>query len=187
MEAHLPHPAALGVYGNYGLYVTNIVMTCFFIVAHSLIMGLMFDAWGGFADGALIAWSALQYLVAIYSLSILWGTVAIQVVLLYFKLYIRIAVFFFLSVSTAFIGITSILSLFGSTALVKYEAQWQLIYGIGLNGPGMMFMWPFIYYLKDLETYIGVNYSNITGQLPQSMRVKSTSGRDDSRLVLIII
>jgi hypothetical protein len=62
-------------------------------------MGLVFDVWER-GNWVVILWSVSQVFVAIYSIVLMFGTVPIQIVMLYIKNLILVLIFVNLSIST---------------------------------------------------------------------------------------
>ena len=81
------------------LYYTNLTCTLIFICAHIPMMGALYDVWYR-GDWLVIVWSAIQVFLAIYSLILLFGSIALQIVFLYLRGFIRMLCFVFLTIST---------------------------------------------------------------------------------------
>jgi len=60
--------------GSLGFYVLNIITTSIFIIAHTIIMMIVFDFWDRGQDVPLLVWSILQYSLAIYSFMLTLGS-----------------------------------------------------------------------------------------------------------------
>ena len=43
----------------------------------------------------------------------------------------------------------------------KLISQWTIIYQIGMNGPIVMFLGPFLMFLNNLDEYLALTYSDI--------------------------
>ena len=120
-------------------------------------MCVIFNFWNH-GDGLVIVYSMLQVAVGLYSIGLTFGDVPLQIVLLYVKLYVRWVLFFCIGIATVMITVTIGIYFYDSS--IKSQGMDLIINQIYLNGPELVFMWPFLFYLDDLSTYIGSKYPN---------------------------
>lgn len=100
-------------------------------------------------------------MLGVYSLLLTFGSVALQVVLLYVKLPVRITLMFYLAISCVMVVFSLLIAFTAETADDQEIAYYTLLYQLGLNGPTLLFMWPFFFYLNEVDNYIREYYPTV--------------------------
>ena len=150
----------MAVYSNSSLYYANMVTTFLFAIMHPLFVGVFFNGYSQ-ADWLLIAWSGIQYFLIIYSLLLIFGSIPIQIVMLYMRLIIRIIIFMFMATSlvmimTPFAAIIMEINT-DNLALMKNAFFYELC----IHGPTLMFLFPLLLFLNDVDSYIAKKYPSL--------------------------
>ena len=102
-------------------------------------------------------WSGIQLILAFYSYLITFGNAPVQIALLYVRLPVRIISFIYL-IYPVIMFIVTLWSVIYFNDPDKTSAAWTLIYQGMLNGPTIMFLVPFMFYLSDLDKFIATKY-----------------------------
>jgi hypothetical protein len=102
----------------------------------------------------------VQITVGAYSILLTLGDVAFQIVLLYISNYIKWLLFMIISIGTVTL-IVSVTMYFLSTTFQTNGGLDFILYNVYLNGPTLIFMWPFLFYLQDIDLYISTKYPDL--------------------------
>lgn len=79
-------------------------------------------------DWLIMTWSLIQVALAVYAVVLAFGSVALKVVLLYAKLYVRIVIMFYLAISIGMFIISLMIGLAASTKATRTTALMSLLY-----------------------------------------------------------
>ena len=135
-------------YSNTCLQATNFVFTVLFLLGHIIIMLFFFSYYGGW-DWMVIVYSLVQLTIGIYSLLLIVGEPAFQIVLLKIKLYINWLLFVVFSI-TLFMLLLSVYMYFMNPHFQATGSEF-ILYQVLLNVPTLIFVIPFIMYEDDLD------------------------------------
>jgi hypothetical protein len=92
-----------------------------------------------------------------------FGSVALQIVLLYARLPMRIMSFFFLSIAGVMLIVSVTTGTSSSITTGNMAAWWSLLYQMGINGPTMMLLWPFVFHMSYMDKFMRSNYKSLYG------------------------
>ena len=133
-------------------------MTVFFLLMHLLLMFFHFNKWSN-GDWLVIVYSCLQVGVGFYSLGLTIGEVALQAVLVSVKTYLKWVTFILISTATVMLVVS--ISIYFYDPTVKEQGVAFITNQILLNGPILLFILPFEFFLDDIDRYIEQNFPEI--------------------------
>ena len=168
-QVKMIHPILSDIPTNYSYWILNMVTTILFIPAHLVGVGILYLS-NISLDWALFLWSGIQLLLAVYSYLIIFGNAPIQIALLYVRLPVRIISFLYL-IYPVIMFIVTLWSVIYFNGTDKTSAAWTLLYQAMMNGPTIMFLVPFLFYLSDLDTYIASKYPTFYNNTSYFIRI----------------
>ncbi|CDW90068.1 UNKNOWN [Stylonychia lemnae] len=127
----------------------------------------------------LVGWSAVQVILGLYSIGLLFGSIPFKVVLLYVNLGVKILVALFLSIAVIWLAQSLVIFLASQDETTQKNALWGLLYQLGLTVPSLLFMAPFWFYLEELALYIKKYYPALANFTAQVLAQKMINGDID--------
>ena len=179
------------------VWVVNLLGTIAFPFVHLFIVGLVFYKYFVPVDYIALLWSALQLSLVLYSYLILFGTVPLQITMLYLMVPIRLIIFIMLSTP----AITTVMELLAvgwanSYQELSYSAL-SLAYQAIVYIPSFLFMVPLLVYMYALDVYMAAKYptlykqiiidSTITNQIKQYLQDLTSQSFAASQLEMLLI
>ena len=179
------------------VWVVNLLGTIAFPFVHLFIVGLVFYKYFVPVDYIALLWSALQLSLVLYSYLILFGTVPLQITMLYLMVPIRLIIFIMLSTP----AITTVMELLAvgwanSYQELSYSAL-SLAYQAIVYIPSFLFMVPLLVYMYALDVYMAAKYptlykqiiidSSITNQIKQYLQDLTSQSFAASQLEMLLI
>ena len=161
MQVRPPLTATLTSIPSYytGLYWATLVCTGLFIVSFLPFAYLLFDIQNGSFSLIMTIWSTGQLIIAVYSIMLLLTPVAFKIVLLYIKVLVQVSIVFYLFVYSMMIVLSFVFGIIEPTSEARTNSFMTILYQLGLSGPGMLMMWPLIFYISQIQTYLDQYYS----------------------------
>ena len=162
------------------VWAVNLLGTIAFPFVHLFIVGLVFYKYFVPVDYIALLWSALQLSLVVYSYLILFGTVPLQITMLYLMVPVRLIIFIMLSTP----AVTTVMELLAvgwanSYQELSYSAL-SLAYQAIVYIPSFLFMVPLLVYMYELDVYMADKYptlykqiiidSSITNQIKQYLQ-----------------
>ncbi len=142
------------------LYILNIVATILFLPMHLFFIGLIFYSYVD-TDWKIYTWSGIQIGLAVYSLIITFGNVALQIVMLYARQVVRILIFFYVSVSFTMLLASTMAVIVNQGSEARAASAWTLMYQALMNGPTLILLTPLYFFISDVEANILANYKEL--------------------------
>ena len=179
------------------VWIVNLLGTIAFPFVHLFIVGLVFYKYFVPVDYIALLWSALQLSLVLYSYLILFGTVPLQITMLYLMVPIRLIIFIMLSTP----AITTVMELLAvgwanSYQELSYSAL-SLAYQAIVYIPSFLFMVPLLVYMYALDVYMAAKYptlykqiiidSSITNQIKQYLQDLTSQSFAASQLEMLLI
>ena len=96
---------------------------------------------------------------AVYSLLLAVGSIALKVVLLYFKIYVRITIAIYIITDLIILLFTFVFAFVDMSVLG--QTLFTLLYQLALNGPTLILMIPLWLYLTEIEKYMKTYYPTL--------------------------
>jgi hypothetical protein len=133
------------------------------VLSHITLMLTVLEIWDN-GDIFTVVWSSLQFILSCYSYCLTFGTIPVKIVLLYIKQYIRAILFILISVSTTLVTVSLGLWLTSSMITTSVDPTQQFLYTLYSNAPELVFLWPFVFFLENIDNYISDNYGYLINQ-----------------------
>ena len=112
-------------------------------------------------DWFLLIWSTAQLGVGVYSLLLTFGSVPLQLVLLYGKLLVRAMIALYVAIALLTLILTLVLGFLQSDSTTRQQTLSTLLVQLGLNMPTCVLMIPLWFYMNQCEKYLEVYYPNL--------------------------